>query len=183
MDAAAVAAAAALSGTSNTNNAHVLYFLWINKFACVQQRRQEVHERGGKGNRGAKRSHTSWEIKALLIIFNRLYTYMESACLPALVPRCVRGRECNKLATCPTQLAARCMRSKLYAALIKITALLRYYLSHSLSACVCACVYTFSFINLILNNIWKRIFFFTLHCEVGHFHLQLRRQKQMATAK
>lgn len=112
-------------------------FLWINKFACVQQRRQEVHQRGGKGNRGATRSHTSWEIKALLIIFNRLYTYMESACLPALVPRCARGRECNKLATCPTQLAARCMRSKLYAALIKITALLRYYLSHSLSACVC----------------------------------------------
>lgn len=74
---------AALSGTSNTNNAHVLYFLWINKFACVQQSRQRGSRQlaAGKRCRLQGNREREWEkgapaeIKALLIIFNRLYTY------------------------------------------------------------------------------------------------------------
>lgn len=83
----AASADAALSGTSNTNNAHVLYFLWINKFACVQQSRQRGRQRGSRQLAAGKRCRLQgsrereWEkgapaeIKALLIIFNRLYTY------------------------------------------------------------------------------------------------------------
>lgn len=76
----------------------------------------------GAGCRGMGKGAPA-EIKALLIIFNRLYTYTWRECLR------VGG---NAINLAPHGVQHRCMHSVPYsAALIRITAFLRYYLSHS----------------------------------------------------